>query len=227
MGRINVTDEWLYQHMPLVNEEIMRELEEQADEGCQFSRQFEDNMKKIIRKEKCMGRRKRAKTHAAAAAACMAVFLSAAAVSVYGDEIKFYGTMKTLWKKSFIYSYFREAGPDGLKARKPGYVPSGYKMVSEDINEAAASFLYQDASGRQMVFLQQSVSEGGEIAFDSEYDWGNQIKITGGLIEAHWYQDGRVCCYLEYREHVFILNADSLDNDDIKKIYTEWIHNKN
>ncbi len=226
MGRINVTDEWLYQYMPLVNENIIRELEEQTGDGCQFSEQFEDNMKKIIRKEKRMGRRKNAKTRAVAAAACMAVFLSAAVVNVYGDKIKFYGTVKTLWENSLIYSYFKEAGPDRLKARKPGYVPSGYKMVSENINEAAASFLYRDAAGRQMVFLQQSVSDGGKIAFDSEYDWGNQINITGGLIEAHWYQDGRVCCYLEYREHIFILNADGLDNDNIKKIYTEWIHNK-
>lgn len=226
MGRINVTDEWLYQHMPLVNEEMIRELEEQTDDGYQFSRQFEDNMKKIIRKEKRMDRRKRLNAWAAAVAACIAVFLSAAAINVYGDKIKFFGTVKSLWENSLIYSYFTEDEPDGLKVRKPGYVPLGYKLLSEDINASTASFLYQNAAGRQMICLQHFVSDGGEIAFDSEYDWGDQIKIVGGLIEAHRYLDGRICCYLEYRENVFILNADSLDNDDIKKIYTEWIHNE-
>ena len=33
MKRIQVTDEWLYQYMPVVDEAIIRELESQVDES--------------------------------------------------------------------------------------------------------------------------------------------------------------------------------------------------
>ncbi len=121
MGRINVTDEWLYQYMPLVNENIIRELEEQTGDGCQFSEQFEDNMKKIIRKEKRMGRRKNAKTRAVAAAACMAVFLSAAVVNVYGDKILWYSE-NVMGKFPYLF-LFQRSRTRQAESQKAGLCP--------------------------------------------------------------------------------------------------------
>ena len=40
MKRIEVTDEWLYKYMPIVDEAIIRELEDGTDYGYQFSAKF-------------------------------------------------------------------------------------------------------------------------------------------------------------------------------------------
>ncbi len=227
MGHINVTDEWLYQHMPLVNEAMVNELEKQTDHDYQFSKRFENKMKKIIRKESHMGNKKwlkKVNVRTAAAMACIIIFLFTVTMSAYADKISFFETVRILWEDSFIYSYFTEE-TDRLNVKKPGYVPAGYEMLIEDANTAVASFIYQDDAGRQLICLQHHVSDGSEITFDSEYDLEDHIKITGGVIEMRWYSDGHVYCYLEYMENVFTLYADNLDNNDVKKIFTEWIHN--
>ena len=51
MKRISVTDEWLYQYMPIVDEALIRELEENTDYEYRFSSRFERQMKKLIRRE--------------------------------------------------------------------------------------------------------------------------------------------------------------------------------
>lgn len=52
MGHINVTDEWLYRNMPLVNEAMVRELEKQTDDSYQFSKHFEKNEKNNQKRKK-------------------------------------------------------------------------------------------------------------------------------------------------------------------------------
>lgn len=37
------------------------------------------------------------------------------------------------------------------------------------------------------------------------------------------YKDGASLCYLEYRDCIFMLDASGLDQDEITRIYTEWI----
>lgn len=227
MGRINVTDEWLYQHMPLVNEAMVNELEKQTDHDYQFSKRFERKMEKLIRKEIHTRNRKRTKkvnVKTAAAIACITILFFTVTMSAYANKIRFFETFRTLWEDSFIYSYFAEESNEG-KVKKPGYVPTGYEMLIEDANTVTASFIYQNDAGRQLICLQHHIRDGSEITFDSEYDLEEQLKITGGLVDVHRYSDGRVYCYLEYKENVFTLYADNLDNNDIKKIFIEWIHN--
>ena len=51
MQQIEVTDEWLYQYMPIVDEAIIRELEESTDYEYRFSAKFERKMRRLIWKE--------------------------------------------------------------------------------------------------------------------------------------------------------------------------------
>ena len=131
---------------------------------------------------------KKVNVRAAAAMACIIIFLFTVTVSAYADKISFFETVRILWEDSFIYSYFTEE-TDRLNVKKPGYVPAGYEMLIEDANTAVASFIYQDDAGRQLICLQHHVSDGSEITFDSEYDLEDHIKITGGVIEMRWYSD--------------------------------------
>ena len=51
MRSMEVTDEWLYQYMPVVDNAMIKALEGQVDEDYVFSKRFERKMKKVIRHE--------------------------------------------------------------------------------------------------------------------------------------------------------------------------------
>lgn len=46
MRSMEVTDEWLYQYMPVVDNAMIKALEGQVDEDYVFSKRFERKMKK-------------------------------------------------------------------------------------------------------------------------------------------------------------------------------------
>ena len=51
-SHIQVTDEWLYKYMPVVDEAITRSLESNVDYNQSFSRGFEKKMRVLIGREK-------------------------------------------------------------------------------------------------------------------------------------------------------------------------------
>ena len=44
MSNMKVTDDWLYQYMPVVDEALIRGIEDSTDYEYQFSERFEKNM---------------------------------------------------------------------------------------------------------------------------------------------------------------------------------------
>ena len=52
MSNMKVTDDWLYQYMPVVDEALIRGIEDSTDYEHQFSEQFEKKMEQLIRREK-------------------------------------------------------------------------------------------------------------------------------------------------------------------------------
>ena len=50
MRSMEVTDEWLYQHMPVVDNDMITALENQVDREYVFSKRFEQKMQKVIRR---------------------------------------------------------------------------------------------------------------------------------------------------------------------------------
>ena len=51
MRSMDITDEWLYQHMPVVDNAMITALENQVDREYVFSKRFEQKMQKVIRRE--------------------------------------------------------------------------------------------------------------------------------------------------------------------------------
>ena len=62
MSKIKVTDDWLYQYMPVVDEALIRGIEDSTDYEYQFSEQFEKKMEQLIRREKRDAQKDRWKT---------------------------------------------------------------------------------------------------------------------------------------------------------------------
>lgn len=79
---------------------------------------------------------------ATAAMACTMVLVLAVAINASAGRISFFETAKTIWEDSFIYSYITKESNE-LKPKEPGYIPAGYKILAQDADTVAASFIYQ------------------------------------------------------------------------------------
>lgn len=98
MRKIIVTDEWLYKYMPIVDEILIKELEESTDYEYQFSSKFERQMKKLIKREAHLWKSMLCRLHKKAAilfgCAVSALYIIAMSVQVY--RIKFFETVKSI-----------------------------------------------------------------------------------------------------------------------------------
>ena len=97
MRNIEITDEWLYKYMPVVDEALIRGIEQAVDNEHRFSDRFERRMRRLIRKERYLSFRKHAAPIAKRAAVFLIVLLAVAGVltvSVEALRIKFFDNIK-------------------------------------------------------------------------------------------------------------------------------------
>ncbi|MCM1049398.1 MAG: hypothetical protein NC433_13340 [Clostridiales bacterium] len=114
MERIQVTDEWLYKYMPLVDTAIIKELESQTNYEYQFSDKFERRMKKQIRREAhpWINIFVRQAKKAAVLIICASGLIFLLSMSVAAYRNKFFETMKNIWEDSVLYSHHTDIGEE-------------------------------------------------------------------------------------------------------------------
>ena len=104
MERVEVTDEWLYKYMPVVNSAIIRELEKQADYSHRFSQRFERKMKRLIRKEALgiLAIIGEIAKYVAVVIICILGIALAVTMSVEAYRAKFFDSIKTYLKDNSV-----------------------------------------------------------------------------------------------------------------------------
>ena len=125
MRSMEITDEWLYQHMPVVDNAMITALENQVDREYVFSKRFEQKMQKVIRWEAhpvLTGAQQLLKRMAIffTGIVCAGLVLTLS-VNAYRD--KFFMTLKTLREDATQYNYSSEEKDAVLT---PTCIPEGY-----------------------------------------------------------------------------------------------------
>ena len=110
MGQVNATDEWLYKYMPVVDEAIIRELEDNTDYGYQFTDKFERRMRKLIRREAhpWIGILYGLLKKAAVLFVCAASALFVITMSVEAYRVRFVKTVKSVMEDRILYLFFAD-----------------------------------------------------------------------------------------------------------------------
>lgn len=221
MGQIQLTDEFLYQCMPIIDEAMIKALEAQVDDTYQFSEKFEKKMKRVIWKEShmwlkdfyCFVRR------AAVFVICIiaALFILTMSVDAYRD--KFFRTVKEIWEDSVLYKYFTDEVKQGTLKKEPSYLPAGYREVERIDSEVLLSVVYENEAGEQIFWDCILVSDEGYSVLDSEYNEETIVKINGEYLTIWNNLEGRTMAYYEYNEYIFILNANNLDSKEISNMF--------
>ncbi len=221
MEKIRVTDEWLYKYMPVVDEAIIRELENETDYSYQFSGRFEHRMKKLIRREAhpWTGIFYRRHRRAALLFLCVLGPLFAITMSVQAYRTRFFETVKSIWEDAIVYSYFVNQNQRDMQCHEPGFIPEGYQETERIVLEHWFSVTYANEDGKIITWDQMLVQDGGELIADTEYDQQVIKEVNGKQVAISLYLDGFVNAYCEYGRYVYVLTAGSLSIEEVCMIF--------
>lgn len=221
-----ITDELLYKYVPIVDEMLVKEIEENTDYEYEFSDIFEIKMKKLIFEEKHQKLSRIIKSPLRMIASIViVVFLSLFTVtmSVEAYRIEFFAKVKTIFEDSFEYKYYVEEDSEGI-IYEPQYIVEGYELIRHDENDISSIYEYYNyKTDQQYNLTQELVTDGKNVVFDLEYDSLEKIEIGEFNIDIYRYEDGYIRAYLEFGQSVFIVEADNLSEEEIKKIIVNWI----
>lgn len=221
-----ITDELLYKYVPIVDEMLVKEIEENTDYEYEFSDIFEIKMKKLVFEEKHQKLSRIIKSPLRMIASIViVVFLSLFTVtmSVEAYRIEFFAKVKTIFEDSFEYKYYVEEDSEGI-IYEPQYIVEGYELIRHDENDISSIYEYYNyKTDQQYNLTQELVTDGKNVVFDLEYDSLEKIEIGEFNIDIYRYEDGYIRAYLEFGQSVFIVEADNLSEEEIKKIIVNWI----
>lgn len=219
--QISVTDEWLYKYMPVVDEAIIRELENNTDYEYRFTGKFERRMRKLIKREAHPRRELfyRFLKRAAVLVVCAISILFVITMSVEARRVRFFETVKTILEDSLIYSYFTDREQETMRYVEPGYIPEGYCEIDRNVTEHSFNIIYSNKNDELITWDQMLVHNGGELTVDIEYEQQITKEVNGKNIIISLYPDGAVMAYCEHGEYAYLLIADNLDLDEIYLIF--------
>lgn len=222
---MRVTDEWLYEKMPIVDAAMVKRLEDDIDKEYVFSDKFIRHMNRLIKREKYMYSTKILKKIVQRVAVIVIVMLMGTftvTMSVEACRIHFFHTIKTIFDgKISIYSYELEKGNISDAILNPRYLPDGYQLVEEHRTDTSSVMKYSRAD-ENLIFNQKIISN-EKMIFDMSFDCMEQIAINGMTVSVYWYRDDTFWAYGEYGNSIYVLAGDKIEKDDIEKIYKHWI----
>ena len=229
MSNMKVTDDWLYQYMPVVDEALIRGIEDSTDYEYQFSEQFEKKMEQLIRRENRDAQKGRWKAftgclmqnlrksagYMAAAAACAVLLI------LTGVLLRQQGSGDTAGSAPVQEN--QGAGAD-LREKSPACMPDGYRLVSEQEDAASYEMVYENDRGMTCTLRQETETTDGMAVPDPDFRREESVQFHGALIEIYWYEDGSSYSYCGYENCAYTVEAEQLSAEEIEEIYTNWIY---
>lgn len=221
-------DELLYKYMPIADEELIRELEQQIDEEFEFSMDFEKRMEKLIRKNKFRSK----------ISAFGKLFRYTAAILVvtwglcvpFSQTVRAYSGMlieriKTVLEDSFIYTYFVEDMGNGVEITLggPAYVPEGYTCINSVEHDFIYFAVYENSLGEQIIYQQAIITDDMQVRLDSEYDSEKTTRLYEKELTIYFYEDGFKNLYYVFDKYEFIITADNVEEQELYRIVEETV----
>ncbi len=220
MKKEQITDEMLYRYMPIVDDAIIKSLEQRTDTSYRFSKKFERRMKFLIRKEAhpllYTFRSILKKVAMFFIGLLGATFVLTMSVEAYRETL--FRTIKTMLEDSVLYSYVTDQDEGAFTIRKPSYLPKGYKETLNLENDNVISIDYENDLGELILWDQHFIRDGNEIVLDSEYDSMKTMKIHGSTATVFRYDSGFAMAYYEYEDSVYVITADRISSNELFKM---------
>lgn len=221
-------DELLYKYMPIVDEELISELEMQVDGEFTFSEEFERKMEGFIHRNKFYSQIRKLRKYIGYTAAALVVALGLCLP--FSQTVRAYSGMiiervMMALEDSFVYKYFVNNDVDDVVLREPCYIPEGFEKVNDIKNDTMYYALYEDEQGNQITYQQMLVSDEMEMAMDSEFVSEKTRSFKGYEITFYFYEDGSMHAYCLLDSYIFEITAEGTTEDDIYRMIEDSIKN--
>ena len=222
MKQMEVTDELLYQYMPIAYEMDLDALEaEIADEEIVLSKKFERRMKRLMWKEehKWVAGFGKFMARVAVVMLCVLGVSLAVTMSVDAYRSKFFQTVQEIWEDSVVHTYDTDRNEQEFVVREPTYIPDGYVEVERYTATGRLSIVYVNAELEYIYWDQIFIQQEELYVIDSEYLESSTYKIKNGLLTLYYHDEAYITAYYETKEYVYILDADNLSIEEIIKVF--------
>ena len=222
MKQMEVTDELLYQYMPIADEMDLDALEaEIADEEIVLSKKFERRMKRLMWKEehKWVAGFGKFMARVAVVLLCVLGVSLAVTMSVDAYRSKFFQTVQEIWEDSVVHTY--DVGEEGQEfvPHEPSYIPEGYEEARRIETENMCSIQYENQEEGYIQYDQILIRDEGWNILDDNYVEEIICRTDKGMLKIYVYEDGFFRTYLETDLYVYLLTAESIESSEIEKIY--------
>ena len=223
MERVDVTDEMLCQVMMSLDEKILKALPDEENLNHQFSIRFEQKMSKLMKREK---QRRRyglpIETWKRMVAMLAVMFIGIFSVTMGVDAIreKVFSYIETVYDSYTSKRFFvEEAGMGKFVPMYPTYIPEGYEMSIEDVEEDGLFLSYETKDGKNCILISQDlIYDQMHYTYDNEYvqEYTYQIQEVEAKIGRK--SDGTIRVRWEKNGIIYLVSATNLPEDDVIKV---------
>lgn len=227
MSKIVVDDDFLYRHMPTLEEKIMRAYPKEEELAYEFSEEFERKMKKLMKraaqKEKYGLPVSTGKRIAAAIAigliGIMAVSVNTKALNMEFIRTKLYEFTQTVYD---TYIERRYTAPEDQVGEfvplYPEYIPEGYELAIEEADDTSLLLSYENREESCLVISQEQIQDGMNVSDDNEYISESPVEILGYQGKISRKEDGQIHIRWESENTLYLVGADGLTEEELLKV---------
>lgn len=227
MSKIVVDDDFLYRHMPALEEKIMRAYPKEEELAYEFSEEFERKMKKLMKraaqKEKYGLPVSTGKRIAAAIAVgligIMAVSVNTKALNMEFIRTKLYEFTQTVYD---TYIERRYTAPEDQVGEfvplYPEYIPEGYELAIEEADDTSLFISYENKEGTGFAISQEQIQDGMSVSDDNEYIREEETEILGYQAKVSYKDDGRIHIRWKSDDTLYLVMTNSITEEELIKV---------
>ena len=169
---MKITDDFLYQNMPKVENKILNLIPDEHEIEHKFSWKFKRKMKIIIKEQARTPETKALIMQIKKIAAIFIITISivfSGIMSVEAYSIRFFNMIKEVWAELTSIVFWSNSNTNiyDFVPVSPLYISNGYEIVEQWQNEYKNVIIYSDRDRNEIVYTQQAITQSEHI-FDSE-----------------------------------------------------------
>ena len=222
--RIQVTDQLLYRYMPIVDEELLKEIPDAPELDFKISDTFHKKMNRLMRKSHYPKLNYYfMKTGGKAAVIALLVFAigAALAVSVKAVMQLRINVTERIWHDGYVEERYSVVGEGEGVIKKLSYVPNGYYLIREDKIKWSYTAEYHSERGMRFVFGGDVIMDGTVTGKDTDYINQHTVVVRGYDVLIETNEEGHRGCYWTEEDIQYVILADDLEENELIRMIEE------
>lgn len=214
---IKITDEYLYEIMPKVEQQMLDEYLNRTELPFEPSRQFEKKIKRLIKKSKRPKRYHAVHSNLSRVAVLALVIIGigiALAASVQATEGLRMKIKEQIFQEDAVVERFEINGEGIMKYMT--HIPDGYKLVEEQPDNYMA--VYEDEKGNIIKFYVRELDSSSVVLKDTEFKNETGVMVDDREVLIGIKEDGTVRSYWYDDNMFYIIMADALSEEALVEI---------